>query len=158
MPTPEHWICRVCRTSLDVYSYKDGTPTGYRHAAPVIRKFGSAITDHEPDPVSGLGVMDIIGVCDFCGSPRPRYHYPCATFEVEAVPATLSMGMVQEWAACGVCKILIDHDRWEALAQRSIACYPTTLLPEVQQGIRLLHQQFRRHKSGPAVDHLAPRG
>lgn len=153
---PEHWVCRVCRTSLDVTTFQDGRDTKFEHSAAVIRKFTTAITDHEPEPISGLGILDIVGVCDFCSSPRPRYYYPCSSFEIENVPGNLSMGMVEQWAACEVCRILIDHDAWAGLAARSAACAPSTLIPEVVAAIAELHQQFRKHRTGPAIDKLSP--
>lgn len=148
--------CRVCRTGLDVYTYPD-KPTEYRHTDTIIRQYGEMITDHEPDPIIGLDHIDMIGVCDFCGSKHPRYTYPCRTFEVTGVPADLGMGMIGNWAACTVCHLLIEHDRWESLARRSADTAPAELWPTIHASVRILHQMFREHRTGPAIDHMARR-
>lgn len=149
--------CAVCHTGLDVYQYPD-KPTEYKHSDTTIRQYGSIVTDHEPQPVQ-LDQLDMIGVCDFCGAKHPRFTYPCETFTIsEAIPTDVGMGMIADWAACYICHALIEHDEWDILARRSADQAPAEMHIAVQLAVRYLHQQFRAHRTGPAVDSLAPSG
>ena len=153
---PETVVCRVCHTALNHHATEGKTT--YRHSDVVIRQYGTMITDHEPDPITGVPVPDMIGVCDFCGEKRPRWTYKCESFIVDGVPGDVGYGMISDWAACDTCHALIELDSWHALAARSIKHYPDDgpCPPAMRAAIRSLQQQFRTHRTGEVVDEWAP--
>lgn len=90
-------------------------------------------------------------ICDFCAAENPPRKYLCAPFNM-----MIMFGVEQwsdnAWAACTVCAELIDNDKWEELAQRSVSTIPK--LPglsfkakqEYLVMLRGLHQKFREAK------------
>lgn len=86
-------------------------------------------------------------ICDFCSSPDITRSYPCEEFEMIEIG---SIHQVSEgaWAACTPCAELIDADKWEELAVRSVDSAPFPL-PAAQRIaylllLRNLHQRFRK--------------
>jgi|ERR1019366_252945 hypothetical protein len=88
--------------------------------------------------------------CDFCSVPSIAKDYACESFtafDAEGAGKRLVATSNGKWAACQACADLIDHDRWEKLAQRS---YDTSGIVEsgvrkeiLLEYIRGLHRQFR---------------
>lgn len=143
-------VCRVCRTSLDVYDV-DGV-ISYRHARPVVRRIGAHLDEHEPEPMTGFKPLDIIGVCDFCSEPYPRYSHVCKTFTVDGLPGATEYGSIEDWAACEACHELIQQQAWSALAMRSVQHAPPELRELVQNSVRSLHDGFRANRTGEVID------
>lgn len=156
MREDESVVCRICHTALGVYDWPD-RPTEYRHSDTIKRQYGRMVTDHQPDPIVGVATDDIIGVCDFCGAKRPRWTYPCQSFQALELPNNTGMGMIADWAACHICYELIEHDQWDLLANRSADNAPFDMWAATQLAVRILHQQFKAHRTGPAIDNRVTR-
>jgi len=105
-------------------------------------------------------------VCDFCSGPEIFKTYDCEDFVTSAIqvePHAASqhprMRVVHNsrggWAACKICAELIDQDRWDDLAERSLATLllsEPSLAPfkhEVLIHLRRMHQEFRQLKKRP---------
>lgn len=82
------------------------------------------------DPVRVSQVIDEgAGKCDFCGEHSDKWKdYHCATFDntvQDAFPGSggpeLRTTMTGDWSACPACAFLIDEDKWEELARRSVS-------------------------------------
>lgn len=147
-PTP-HLVCRTCMTTLDVIEHRDETPMEYEHAAAVTRMIGN--TDHPVDPVLyDPTSMELVGVCDFCSQPGPRWRYPATSF----MDTKSGYGSIEDWAACERCHDLIEKDddrsrrRLVDLSIRTEVPYERRVLrPQITE----FHDQFRAHRSGPPV-------
>lgn len=145
---PPHVICRTCHTTLDMIEHlADGT-FDYEHAAAVIRMIGN--TNHLVDPVLFDPVtMELVGVCDFCSQPGPRWRYPASSFLDEHV----GYGSIEDWAACGECHALIEKgdDRSNRqLAARALARFSESERRRMREPIIGFHDLFRAHRTGPA--------
>jgi anti-anti-sigma factor len=78
--------------------------------------------------------------CDFCHSPRVRWHYPAAS---------------RGWLACDKCHGAIQADDPEALLDRvMLAPVPRSLpdryAPRFRNQARVLHEEFWSTRPGPA--------
>ena len=85
--------------------------------------------------------------CDFCGSSRVAWSYPCGEFTI------LCLRTSGPWNACDTCHLLIEANENEALALRSnntlIAKLPS--LPDDPTEMQIIQDGFRQHRTGPAV-------
>lgn len=99
-------------------------------------------------------------VCDFCSSPRPRWRFPTKSFVAMETRFCIDESK-GDWAACDLCKEMIDANNLEGLAERSIESlvflHPEILmLPEGSVGafkgrLRSLHKQFIENRIGAQV-------
>jgi len=82
-------------------------------------------------------------VCDFCSSEKWERVYPCQDFDIAGLPAT----SVGSWCACDACAELIDAEKWDELAERSINSFPYQVSqaerPVLVAFIKETHKQFR---------------
>ena len=145
---PPHVVCRTCMTTLDVHEHRDGSPNTYEHAAAVTMSIGN--TDHPVDPVLyDPTTMELVGVCDFCATPGPRWRYPATSFGDMAS----GYGSVDDWAACDACHDLIECDDDRArrqLLQRSLVRFSDRERRWLRPQVMEFHDQFREHRTGPA--------
>ena len=92
--------------------------------------------------------------CDFCSATDPTWRYPAKTFETAVGAGNIS---IADWAACNICKALIDDTNLRGLLERSldlmIANHPEMRLvaSELYGNIATLVQEFVRHRTGPAT-------
>lgn len=141
--------CQVCRHRLNPVEHPDKSLT-YKHGIPM---------DHDPVPIPEPAAEDSILVCDFCMKPHPTWDFPAAPFHAwtEVLPeVTNDMASINEWAACDDCRLLVEADEYEALAERSylhqMMHMPDMLnIPKVivMHSIRDLHEKFRAARTGP---------
>ena len=88
-------------------------------------------------------------VCDFCSSPVVVRSFGCATFTYQGLPMFGSTG---EWAACAACGALVDQEKWDELAERSLQSLAryVQMTPaeraEHKQLIKRVHAQFRQER------------
>ena len=85
--------------------------------------------------------------CDFCSSPDIVKDYPCVSFVAIKIPA-ITATSEGKWVACAVCAALVDHNKWEELAVRSLQTSghedsPAAMKALLLDFIRVLHRQFR---------------
>jgi len=94
--------------------------------------------------------------CDFCSMPGPIWRYPARSFIAYCAP-DVAGDSVGDWAACGLCHVLIEADDRSGLAQRSldelILKHPEAIAAAAVlcEDLAELHQQFFAHRSGRAV-------
>jgi hypothetical protein len=107
--------------------------------------------------------------CDFCSTPlngdKDTKSYGCRTFTpsfggilVNAdTGEALIQEMVEHWAACQTCAILVDTENWNALLERSVKAFHESdphfnLLPDeiARAMIKQLHQDFKVNRTGEA--------
>lgn len=146
---PPHVVCRTCMTTLDMIEHRDESPITYEHAAAVTMSIGN--TNHPVDPVLyDPTTMELVGVCDFCSTPGPRWRYPATSF----IDTVGQYGSVEDWAACQRCHDLIEKDdersrrRLVDVSIRSEVVHERRILrPQIME----FHEQFRAHRTGPAV-------
>ena len=156
--TPPHIVCRTCMTTLDVVDHLDDNPVDrrltvpgrreYKHAAAVSLRIGN--TDHPVDPVLyDPTTMELVGVCDFCSTPGPRWRYPATSF----IDTKSGYGSVDDWGACDACHDLIergDPRSQRALVDRSLARFTTVWERRAMRpDLTAFHDQFRLHRTGP---------
>lgn len=146
--SPPHIVCRTCMTTLDVIEHRDGSGFEYEHAAAVTMTIGN--TNHPVDPVLfDPRTMELVGVCDFCSQPGPRWRYPAKSY----MDTKSGYGSVDDWAACETCHALIecDDDRSRRqLVQRSLDRWSDAERRVLRPQIIEFHDQFRSHRTGPA--------
>jgi hypothetical protein len=99
-------ICGTCSRALDTLADESGV--GYVHPAHVN-------ADHEPAPVEAPDGWR--GQCDFCLSDKPVAVLPANDFRIPHASSHHSRG---DWAACGMCVILIETGRWQRLVKRAV--------------------------------------
>lgn len=90
-------------------------------------------------------------ICDFCSDPEVVAAYPAHDFKHDGTRWFHSMSR-GSWAACPVCKVLIDNNERELLLERSynemLRLYPETRLltkaelDGMKSTLRDLHRQF----------------
>ena len=85
--------------------------------------------------------------CDFCSSSEIVKDYPCVSFTAIKIPAVTATSE-GKWVAYAVCADLVDHDKWEELAVRSLQTsgywdWPAEKRALLLDFIRVLHRQFR---------------
>lgn len=93
-------------------------------------------------------------ICDFCSSPNPSYQYPCKTFQIpDVIPPYI---FNQEWAACEICRELIEDEDYGRLLNRSMIQYRKDTKPLDDRRERLLYEKvgtihalFRKNRQGP---------
>lgn len=147
MPEPPvSHICRRCHRPLDWHVDPDSGLEQWQHTA-LDHDTGNA--DHLPDPIPSEG-QEVVGVCDFCSQPGPRWRYPAKSFESH------SYGSISDWAACDTCHQFIEAGNYKALARRAADAMLTTkpLLRVVGRkavaiDVRKFHLQFKAARSGP---------
>jgi hypothetical protein len=94
-------------------------------------------------------------ICDFCSAPNPGWRYPARSF-IGYIACGIAGESVGDWAACEECHRLIDQDRRELLAARSvtrlIAANPEMVeaRTELKAELSALHGRFFEHRTGPA--------
>lgn len=90
-------------------------------------------------------------ICEFCSTPNPTRAFYCVPFLMTSI-AGIDQMSDNAWAACETCGKLVDEDRWEELAQRSVSHFPILLSAEQRKSylemLRLMHQRFRAAKTG----------
>jgi len=105
----------------------------------------SAPSDHDPEPVSKLATGgEMVGICDFCSGPGPRWSYDCESFTLA------SYGSVGAWAACFACHACIERETYNELVARAVGGRGRMFSEEWLQMAALLGA-FKRHRRGPAV-------
>lgn len=93
--------------------------------------------------------------CDFCSSFQPVWSYPAQDFIAVAEP--IPQESLGGWAACDVCHSLIEQQKWQELADRSLRFlikeHPEILLVRESARDQLIqiHQRFAVARTGPAV-------
>ena len=92
--------------------------------------------------------------CDFCSEPNPKWMYRAGNYVSEIVDIAESLG---GWAACDVCKALIEKNERVELAERGTRSF-VSLHPEVtgiQEDIFYtmlqIHEEFFEHRVGEAI-------
>lgn len=126
-------ICRTCDRALDRLT----TPKGvsFVHAA-------IDTDDHPPTPVDAPPHWR--GRCDFCTTSTAEHVVPTRDFTAPHAPNLNSLG---DWAACPMCAMLIESNRWNNLLQRAITAHETLHgHPATEQQIsvlRALHRTIR---------------
>lgn len=86
-------------------------------------------------------------VCDFCSDPHITTDYACKTFEHP--DKRLGWGSLDDWAACAECAALVDAEKWEELADRSMLQYdtlPDDEKPIIREVVAELHQLFNQNR------------
>lgn len=96
--------------------------------------------------------MSTPGVCDFCAAVPVIAVYPCQDF-VTVDPAGLlpDARMRGGWGACTACHALLDRGDYDRLAKRTWRRSNMDPASVPAQMVRLLHQDFRRHRTGPPI-------
>lgn len=97
-----------------------------------------------------------MAICDFCSTPNPTRTFFCVPFVMHSF---LGIDQVSDnaWASCDTCAKLIDGDRWEELAQRSVRLFPA-LLGATERGaylemLRVMHERFRKARTQQTQPH-----
>jgi hypothetical protein len=95
-------------------------------------------------------------ICDFCSSPNVTCVYPARTFAAYVFEGIVGES-VGDWAACPICRGLIESGRHTELTERALI----TLLerqPEMKSAeqelrthIRSFHRMFFRSRVGAAM-------
>ena len=103
-------------------------------------------------------------MCDFCESTSVRWRYPAKSFsigvwlsQVQDLPEALRIHLSHVyreasrggWLACDGCHEAIERGDWARLADRTLGS--GGLDPSVREPVLLYHQQFRKHRRGPAI-------
>lgn len=154
MRTPDDLMCEVCNRPLDVLTDEEGVIKDYWHASGI-----SIGATHDPVPVVRVESAAIL-ICDFCSTPGGMWRYPARTFDGAAGPADVASlkerafvtsRSVGDWMACDVCHSDILANRWDAIASRGVRGAPRAMRPEFKRHIRILHQQFRKNRTGDPI-------
>jgi hypothetical protein len=93
-------------------------------------------------------------VCDFCSRPNPTWWYRAEDFEFPPLPGGVRVGSEGSWAACGICKGLIDQGKRDVLARRSARRYSRMYGVPIARCLPVLRQaqdSFWAHRFGPPV-------
>jgi hypothetical protein len=99
-------------------------------------------------------------ICDLCAADDPIMAFPASGFLVTLVTdeGTYTQDYNNDgWAACAWCSPLVEAGDLERLIQRYLVIHCTILeLPSDAQQfvrglIRLQHEQFLKHRTGPGV-------
>ena len=141
---------RIVREGIDPRMISTGEPIGYTEGAP------RALTEREEAISRRVGEQVSMGrqVCDFCASPRPRWWYPCREYTIIRDGNAPDIGSRGNWAACDICRTLIDHDHREALVMRvalRVAVRYGVALALMTPEIREAQQGFFDHRTGEPV-------
>lgn len=147
---PDQHVCRVCRRPLNstqIYVGETLTKTRWTHGYEIPGTPG-----HIAEPILASEVNnEIVGVCDFCSEPGPRWRYPAESFEENLTPC-LGIGSVADWGACDTCHLLIQNEDWRGLADRFIECEYSNISRDYRRVLRKqileFHQKFRKSRSG----------
>lgn len=86
-------------------------------------------------------------VCDFCSDPHITRDYACKTFDFPN--PILNWESTGDWAAYPECAALVDAEKWEELADRSMIQYgtmPDWEKPVIRTVIAELHQLFNKNR------------
>jgi len=109
--------------------------------------------DRATPALIGRRVDPAARVCDWCGDSWPRWRFRCADFTLHA-DDDRKLIFLGPWAACEVCRTLIEADRWADLLDRSMTEY-LSRRPEVRHLDGLLRSElsaawagFRAHRDG----------
>ncbi len=141
-PIPHH--CRTCERPLEFKV--EWYPTGgtiYRWQHITFDPNGPLPFPHDVDPVPDVEQPDteVLGVCDFCSAPNPRWGYKARDFETVSYltlpPAGAgltenSYGSAGAWAACDECADLVDADDFDGILDRAMAGNPSARLALTQ--------------------------
>ncbi|MFE0021928.1 hypothetical protein [Amycolatopsis sp. NPDC059021] len=100
-------ICKVCSRRLNHYADEFGV--AYAHPLDVD-------TNHEPEPIEAPKGWR--GKCDFCSHDEPVSVLPVDDFRLPKMSNHQSLG---DWAACGMCAVLVETGRWDSLVKRVAA-------------------------------------
>ncbi|WP_026424685.1 hypothetical protein [Actinokineospora inagensis] len=147
MTTPEIVICQVCEHALEHYADNDGA--SYRHTR------ANGPTDHDPVPVPAPPGWR--GQCDFCAEGRPEFVIPVRDFAVMTLPekdADHTYTSMADWAACSVCALLVESNRWNILLSRAMAARKRrtgeSVPDEVLIGMGKIYRLLRDNITGAA--------
>ena len=131
------------------HRHADGTSTWeYDHAAAITRMIGN--TDHPVDPVLyDPATMELVGVCDFCSTPGPRWKYPAHSY----VDERAGYASIGEWGACQRCHDLIEKgdDRSKReLVRLALERFPEPVRRQMRAGLAEFQAKFFANRTGPA--------
>jgi hypothetical protein len=134
-------ICQVCNRALD--SYTDLSGVTWQHTYGHIAEG----VDHDPEPVEAPPGWR--GLCDFCSDQEPVFRVPARDFRLPGQPMHMSH---DDWAACRVCGLLIDSNRWTNLAQRAATTWEDhhgkPLDDTAKTRLRALYRVLRKNITG----------
>ncbi len=95
-------------------------------------------------------------VCDFCSAPHVAWRFPAQTFVAYVVEGFVGQS-VGDWAACSICRALIEAGDRSALLERSLSMllekHPE-MRPdehELREQLALCHRMFFAHQTGNAL-------
>jgi hypothetical protein len=128
-------VCKVCNRRLNHYADEFGV--SYAHPLDVT-------ANHEPEPAEAPA--DWRGKCDFCGNDDPVAVLPVDDFRLPMNSSHQSLG---DWAACGMCAVLIESGRWQAMSRRAAAKYGSPADIVVLFSLEMLYVRLRAHTRGP---------
>lgn len=91
--------------------------------------------------------------CDFCSSTPISKSYDTAPICIQLGETVIHL-FDSKWAACSICAVFIDENRWEELTDRSITTWFAEALSkgvriapkdlaEIKEEMMRLHQRFR---------------
>ena len=90
-------------------------------------------------------------ICDSCSGGPIYKSYPARDFSVVTGREVDSVSK-GDWAACKACAELIDQEKWDELADRTLAALPQGCPsdPAVKDAlysfVKSLHSRFREHR------------
>jgi hypothetical protein len=150
--------CQVCGLKLNAFtvSVRDDPR---QQVGDILWLHGTALGehDHEPVPVPTVDLGYVRKVCDFCSSPAPQWVFLADSLVMDdiletAKGDTLSARSESDWAACGICKELIDREHYTKLATRAVdmlmregKIHRSRRTPSLR-AIRQFQEAFRRHR------------
>jgi hypothetical protein len=94
-----------------------------------------------------------ISICDFCSEPNVAWRYPAESFVAYAV-ANVVGESVGDWAACSICRRLIEDADRSGLLERTLRTLlekNPDMLPaeaELRDQIGVFHRMFFAHRTG----------
>jgi hypothetical protein len=95
-------------------------------------------------------------MCDFCSAPHVAWRFPAQTFVAYVVEGFVGQS-VGDWAACSICRALIESGDRSALLERSLSMllenHPEMQPDEHQlrEQLALFHRMFFAHQTGNAL-------
>lgn len=94
-------------------------------------------------------------ICDFCSAPRPKWRYRVKSFVAFETRYFLDESK-GDWAACTLCKDLIEEGHYERLAEHSMEALlfehpellmmPDRVVPEMKGRLKKIHEQFLENR------------
>jgi hypothetical protein len=141
---PELHLCRTCRRPLDYHQHHDGRPNTHEH--PVYAE----PYDHPVDPIPASMVDgEMVGVCDFCTNPGPRWRYRCDDFVIPT-GGPQDYGSTGDWMACDECAADITAGNWDIITARALDQHPEAARSYLAQMLRRILEGFLAHRKDEA--------